>query len=52
MAKPSIYFLRIEVELLMGREVWDRRNDRLCVPWPPQEHALRNRHGILRIRGR
>ncbi|MBK1883117.1 tetraacyldisaccharide 4'-kinase [Luteolibacter pohnpeiensis] len=39
-----IYFLRIEVDILKGADVWDRMIDRLCTPYPPQEHVLRTRH--------
>lgn len=39
-----IYFLRIEVEILKGQDVWDRMIDRLCNPQPPLEQSLRNRH--------
>lgn len=39
-----VYFLRIEVEILKGREIWDDLVDRLCQPEPAFEHVLRNRH--------
>ena len=39
-----IYFLRIEVEILKGHDVWERLIDRLCDPQAPTEHVLRNRH--------
>ena len=38
-----VYFLRIEVEILKGREVWDRMIDRLCRPQPPRDPVLRFR---------
>ena len=39
-----VYFLRIEVEILKGREIWDDMIERLCHPPPALEFALRNRH--------
>ena len=39
-----IYFLRIEVEILRGREVWDDLIQRLCRPKPAFESVLRHRH--------
>jgi tetraacyldisaccharide 4'-kinase len=39
-----IYFLRIEVEILKGLEIWDDMIDRLCHPEPACEAALRHRH--------
>jgi len=39
-----IYFLRIEVEILKGREIWDNLIQRLCQPKPAFESALRHRH--------
>lgn len=39
-----VYFLRIEVEILKGREIWDDLIDRLCRPEPAFEGVLRNRH--------
>ncbi len=39
-----VYFLRIEVEILKGREIWDDLVNRLCQPEPAFEHVLRNRH--------
>lgn len=39
-----IYFLRIEVEILKGREVWDDIIHRLCHPQPAFESVLRHRH--------
>ena len=38
-----VYFLRIEVEILSGREIWDDLIDRLCHPEPAFEHVLRHR---------
>jgi tetraacyldisaccharide 4'-kinase len=39
-----IYFLRIEVEILKGREIWDDLIQRLCAPRPAFESVLRHRH--------
>lgn len=39
-----VYFLRIEVEILKGREIWDDLVHRVCHPPPVFEQALRNRH--------
>ncbi len=39
-----VYFLRIEVEILKGREIWDDLIQRLCHPEPAFEAALRHRH--------
>jgi tetraacyldisaccharide 4'-kinase len=39
-----VYFLRIEVEILKGREIWDDLIHRLCNPEPAFEPILRNRH--------
>jgi tetraacyldisaccharide 4'-kinase len=39
-----IYFLRIEVEILKGREIWDDLIQRLCHPQPAFESVLRHRH--------
>lgn len=39
-----VYFLRIEVEILKGREVWDDLVVRLCGPGPVFDSILRNRH--------
>jgi tetraacyldisaccharide 4'-kinase len=39
-----VYFLRIEVEILNGREIWDDLIRRLCHPEPVFDSALRNRH--------
>jgi tetraacyldisaccharide 4'-kinase len=38
-----VYFLRIEVEILKGRDVWDDLVRRLCDPSPVAGTALRNR---------
>ena len=38
-----VYFLRIEVEILKGAEVWEDLIERLCHPEPAFEHVLRNR---------
>ena len=38
-----VYFLRIEVEILKGHEVWESLLDRLCTPRPAFEPVLRNR---------
>jgi tetraacyldisaccharide 4'-kinase len=39
-----IYFLRIEVEILKGQEVWDDLVRRICQPEPTFEPVLRHRH--------
>ena len=39
-----IYFLRIEVEILKGREVWDDLIHRICSAEPAFDPILRNRH--------
>jgi tetraacyldisaccharide 4'-kinase len=39
-----VYFLRIEVEILKGQEVWDDLVSRICNPPPAFEPVLRNRH--------
>lgn len=39
-----VYFLRIEVEILKGREIWDDLIVRLCNPRPALEPALRHRN--------
>jgi tetraacyldisaccharide 4'-kinase len=39
-----VHFLRIEVEILRGREIWDSLIQRLCHPEPVFEFVLRNRH--------
>ncbi len=39
-----VYFLRIEVELLQGQEIWDDLIRRICHPEPAFEVPLRNRH--------
>lgn len=39
-----VYFLRIEVEILKGRAIWDDMIRRLCNPEPAFESVLRHRH--------
>lgn len=39
-----VYFLRIEVELLKGQEIWNDLVRRVCNPEPAFEPAIRNRH--------
>lgn len=39
-----VYFLRIEVEILKGRDVWEDLIRRICHPEPVFESVLRNRH--------
>ena len=39
-----VYFLRIEVEILKGREIWDDLVRRICEPEPALGQVLRNRH--------
>jgi tetraacyldisaccharide 4'-kinase len=39
-----VYFLRIEVEILQGQEIWNRLIERLCSPPPVFQHVLRHRH--------
>jgi tetraacyldisaccharide 4'-kinase len=39
-----IYFLRIEVRILKGREIWDDIIHRICHPQPTFESTLRHRH--------
>ena len=39
-----VYFLRIEVEILKGEDIWNDLIDRLCKPEPAFEGVLRNRH--------
>ena len=39
-----VFFLRIEVEILKGREIWDDLIHRLCHPEPVFDSQLRNRH--------
>jgi tetraacyldisaccharide 4'-kinase len=39
-----VYFLRIEVEILKGREIWDDLVTRICNPPPVFQSVLRNRH--------
>ncbi len=38
-----IYFLRIEVQILKGQEVWDDLIDRMCNVEPVKDAVLRNR---------
>lgn len=38
-----VYFLRIEVRILKGQEVWDDMIQRLASPMPAREHVLRHR---------
>lgn len=38
-----VYFLRIEVQILKGHEVWEKLIDRLCAPPPTGDHLLRSR---------
>lgn len=38
-----VYFLRIEVEILKGQEIWNRLIDRICIPPPVFESVLRTR---------
>jgi tetraacyldisaccharide 4'-kinase len=38
-----VYFLRIEVEILKGREIWDDLITRLCNPPPAFQSVLRHR---------
>lgn len=38
-----IYFLRIEVEILKGHDVWERLIDRLCSPPAAEGHVMRSR---------
>lgn len=49
--KPSsidvpIYFLRIEVEILKGQEIWDDLISRICNPEPAFESTLRHRESL------
>ena len=39
-----VVFLRIEVEILKGQEIWDDLIARICHPPPVFESVLRNRH--------
>jgi tetraacyldisaccharide 4'-kinase len=41
-----VFFLRIEVEILKGREIWDDLIHRLCHPEPALEGALRHREAF------
>lgn len=38
-----VYFLRIEVEILKGQEIWDDLIDRICHPQGAFQHVLRHR---------
>ena len=38
-----VYFLRIEVEILKGQEIWDDLISRICNPPPAFQHVLRHR---------
>ncbi len=38
-----VYFLRIEVEILKGQEIWDDLVDRICNPPPAFQSVLRSR---------
>lgn len=38
-----VYFLRIEVEILKGQEIWDDLIDRICQPQPALDPVLRHR---------
>jgi len=42
-----IYFLRIEVKILKGQEIWDELIGRICNPEPAFQSTLRNRHAYL-----
>jgi tetraacyldisaccharide 4'-kinase len=39
-----VYFLRIEVEILKGQEIWDDLVQRICNPEPAFQQVLRHRH--------
>ena len=39
-----VYFLRIEVEILKGQEIWDDLIERICTPPPAFQPVLRHRH--------
>ena len=39
-----IYFLRIEVQILKGQDIWDELIQRICNPPPVFQSVLRNRH--------
>ena len=39
-----VYFLRIEVRILQGQDIWDDLIARLCNPLPAGDSILRNRH--------
>jgi len=38
-----LYFLRIEVQILKGHDVWERLIDRLCSPPATEGHVMRSR---------
>ncbi len=42
-----VYFLRIEVKILKGQEVWDELVGRVCNPEPAFQATLRNRQAYL-----
>lgn len=39
-----VYFLRIEVEIIKGQEIWDDLVQRICNPEPAFQQVLRHRH--------
>lgn len=41
-----VYFLRIEVRILAGKEHWDEMIERLCDPEPVFDYLLRNRPAL------
>jgi tetraacyldisaccharide 4'-kinase len=41
-----VYFLRIEVEILRGRDMWDQLIDRLCTPAATGDPLLRLRDAV------
>ncbi len=43
-----IYFLRIEVQILIGLQAWEGMVDRLCSPPPVKDAGLRNA-GVYRV---
>jgi tetraacyldisaccharide 4'-kinase len=38
-----VFFLRIEVEILEGHDLWEKLIDRLCLPHDPGETLLLTR---------
>ena len=42
-----VYFLRIEVKILKGQEIWNELIGRICKPEPAFQSTLRNRHAFL-----